>query len=1216
MTNDSIDNNKKVPYDKSVNKNKVELEDSANLHCNSNSGNEESQPSSSDSEVDDSMENARTPQLPLSYPNVKKSNREGYYTQDEVAKIIGVTKQAVIKWRQQGIFVEDLRDHNGVYLYSKEKVMQLKEVYHKNWTLGGYAAQIDDTSGTVQDTEGGKPAIESEGLNGVELEKYRKTFMPEVTDAEINEITKQSELKKKIKQADPPKLLKPAGKYGYICPICGNGTGRDGTGIIPRKTVDGWDYKCWRCQNFGGDFLNLLAAVNRLDLNRKRDFKKALAIGKKLISDAYSGRLDDIHFDTSDATTSKIEHSDEESAIIMGDNYSADMNFDKIPAEFKRGINDDILRGHVGWLDDWIHPKNILDGKKVKPSRRLIVYNTRYDKHYNAVMPNVDRTSDNKPFWKMHAGEKDLFILNRGYPKFYSSVIIVEGEFDAMSIFQAVKENIFCIATLGAGERKKILKYLTEVFDDKKSRFNFTPIVMFDNDTGGIDNAKKLVTELRAAGFPAYSVLLADDEKIDANEYLIKRGEDALKTRIEQILSDASQRRATEQAKLILERENAEKKSNSDSETSEVDAAKSYFENLDDNDITDDFIFEDNCIKQAACLQINSPNDYEKLCARLKGKISVVNFKAAVAAEIKKITFADKEKRRADYQTKSKEFVGNFLENDKFKIPSGYTVDDTGIYYFEKRRPKRIATKPVFVSRTYYNVNEQTFLADVVTIRNGRKITIAQIDESTLYNARDVAKFANKGLPITSSMAKYFVDYLSAFRAENEDELIPANMYSKIGWAGTYAEPAFFVRPYNDKYIIDKNAVGNIAECLKTGGSFEDWKKLARDVIENPIPRFLLAAAFAVPLIKILNVGTFGIYLRAYSGAGKSAALKFAGSVYGTPAIVKNLDTTKNGLEGELAECRDLPAMYDEKQSAKLSMSDLAYLIANETGKGRMNVDSTSKVRKTWETIALMNGEENINDDIRTQGAIRRCMTIDFTKGDCLFSDVSIFERIRDSVQRNYGHAADVFITALEQENFVNLRVAFKEICDVLQLIFPKHSADYCRYIAAVTLADSLMGRYIFDAEESKALENAIANAEKIFEFIEEKQVLSDAEHEREIVEGWIAANRGEILNAPWFIEKYTDKDGREHEKVPIQRHIIGYYDDYKIYIIVKEFKAELARHGLNYSKVVTDLINIGYFVPAADGSKTQQKWFDGHNNRVIQVNYNAIDDDSEEFTE
>ena len=1074
-----------------------------------------------------------------------------------------------------------------------------------------------DTDTVINKSDTSQTTTESiqEDINGVELEKYRKTFMPEVTDAEINEITKQSELKKQIKQADPQKLLKPAGKYGYICPICGNGTGRDGTGIVPRKKVDGWDYKCWRCQNFGGDFINLLAAVNRLDLNRKRDFKKALAIGKKLISDAYSGRLDDIHFDTSDATTSKIEHSDEEKAIIMGDNFSAERNFDKIPAEFKRGISDDILKGHVGWLEDWIPPKSILEGKKIKPTRRLIVYNTVHDHHCNAIMPNVDRTPDNKPYWKMHAGEKNLFILKRDYPKLYPNVIIVEGEFDALSIFQAAEKHIFCIATLGAGERKKILKYLTEVFDDKNSRFNFTPIVMFDNDTGGIDNAKKLVKELRAAGFPAYSVLLDDDEKIDANAYLLERGEDALKARIEQILSDASQRRITEQAKLIVEQENAKKVADENSETSEVDAAKSYFENLDDNDITNDFIFEDNCIKQAACLQINSPNDYEKLCARLKGKISVVNFKAAVAAEIKKNNSADKEKRRADYQTKSKEFVGNFLENDKFKIPSGYTVDDTGVYYFEKRFPKRIATKPVFVSRTYYNVNEQTFLADVVTIRNGRKITIAQIDESTLYNARDVAKFANKGLPITSSMAKYFVDYLSAFRAENEDELIPADMYSKVGWAGDYAEPKFFVRPYNDKYIIDKNAVGNISECLKTSGSFEDWKKLARDVIKNPIPRFILAAAFAVPLIKILNVGTFGIYLRAYSGAGKSAALKFAGSAYGSPAIIKNLDTTKNGLEGELAECRDLPAMYDEKQSAKLSMSDLAYLVANETGKGRMNVDTTSKARKTWETIALMNGEENINDDIRTQGAIRRVMTIDFTNGDFLFSDKSIFKRIRDSVQRNYGHAADVFITALENENFENLRVAFKDICDVLPSLFPKHSADYCRYIAVVTLADSLMTRYIWSAEDSKALESAMINAEKIFAWVEEKQALSDAEKEKNIVEGWLAANRGEILNAPWFEEKFFDSNHVEHTKAPIQRHIIGYYEDHNIYILVKELRAELTRYRLNYSKVVTDLINIGFFIPAADGSRTQQKWFDGHNNRVIQVIYNTADD-SDEFTE
>ena len=63
----------------------------------------------------------------------RRPKKEGFYTTDEVAKILGVTKQAVIKWRQKKIFGEDILDHCGVYWYSAERVEQLQSVYRKDW---------------------------------------------------------------------------------------------------------------------------------------------------------------------------------------------------------------------------------------------------------------------------------------------------------------------------------------------------------------------------------------------------------------------------------------------------------------------------------------------------------------------------------------------------------------------------------------------------------------------------------------------------------------------------------------------------------------------------------------------------------------------------------------------------------------------------------------------------------------------------------------------------------------------------------------------------------------------------------------------------------------------------------------------------------------------------------------------------------------------------
>ena len=76
-----------------------------------------------------------TPQLltSSSIPTPKGYKGMNYYTTEEVAKIIGVTKQGVIKWRKLGWFNADLVTHDGVYLYSPERVEQLKAVYRRDW---------------------------------------------------------------------------------------------------------------------------------------------------------------------------------------------------------------------------------------------------------------------------------------------------------------------------------------------------------------------------------------------------------------------------------------------------------------------------------------------------------------------------------------------------------------------------------------------------------------------------------------------------------------------------------------------------------------------------------------------------------------------------------------------------------------------------------------------------------------------------------------------------------------------------------------------------------------------------------------------------------------------------------------------------------------------------------------------------------------------------
>lgn len=56
-----------------------------------------------------------------------------YFTEAQIAEIMGVYKSTVQKWRKQRFFVEDIRDHDGTFLYLAERVYQLKSVYRRDW---------------------------------------------------------------------------------------------------------------------------------------------------------------------------------------------------------------------------------------------------------------------------------------------------------------------------------------------------------------------------------------------------------------------------------------------------------------------------------------------------------------------------------------------------------------------------------------------------------------------------------------------------------------------------------------------------------------------------------------------------------------------------------------------------------------------------------------------------------------------------------------------------------------------------------------------------------------------------------------------------------------------------------------------------------------------------------------------------------------------------
>lgn len=313
-------------------------------------------------------------------------------------------------------------------------------------------------------------------------------------------------------------FLQPAKKTGFVCPKCGNGLGESGTGIEEHIESNGViTSHCLKCDE-AFDNIKILASYYRL--NDKTDFIEIIKRGAAVL---LNEEIDSDYIDIK-ALRDLIFKDISDSQINLRD-------FVERQGGKWRGLTFDTLNFfRCGYLQNWTHPKNIVTGKNLVYSRRVIIPTNN---NYNAILLNEDRKSIPKPYWKMSTG-KELFGLDL-LQKDIEILVIVEGEIDAMSIYQASGGKIFALATGGAA-MKNFVTDLDNFFGKIKPRI----LILFDNDSTGKNNAPKLRDILVEKNFPAvFKFLSTGEEKIDANDILQKDGNEKLSDLVYNIIDSA-----------------------------------------------------------------------------------------------------------------------------------------------------------------------------------------------------------------------------------------------------------------------------------------------------------------------------------------------------------------------------------------------------------------------------------------------------------------------------------------------------------------------------------------------------------------------------------------------------------------------------------------------------------------------------------------------------
>ena len=309
----------------------------------------------------------------------------------------------------------------------------------------------------------------------------------------------------------------------YVCPECSNGKGEHGTGLIP-KLIDGvWKWHCFKCDH---SFNNISILAIYYGLNKQTDF---VEICKRSCKDF------SIYFPFND--TPKKTKTLTKTDLIRQDILKAQDNIENLPIEARRGLTIDTYQLHkCGYLPDWQTIESRIAGiLNSTPTPRLIIPTglTHYLARLTVDISSFDNVSDRVYLTeKPHAGTKLPFAIDFITEK-TKIIVVVEGEIDAMSLNQVFGvEYRVAIATLGAAVGKDIkhtiFEKLDSIFADKEKKP--CVLVLFDNDNAGKINAPKLADDFMKREYPAtFAFLSNSEEKLDANNILVQRGDDALR---------------------------------------------------------------------------------------------------------------------------------------------------------------------------------------------------------------------------------------------------------------------------------------------------------------------------------------------------------------------------------------------------------------------------------------------------------------------------------------------------------------------------------------------------------------------------------------------------------------------------------------------------------------------------------------------------------------
>lgn len=255
-------------------------------------------------------------------------------------------------------------------------------------------------------------------------------------------------------------------------------------------------------------------------------------------------------------------------------------------------------------------------------------------------------------------------------------------------------------------------------------------------------------------------------------------------------------------------------------------------------------------------------------------------------------------------------------------------------------------------------------------------------------------------------------------------------LVTRLGWHG-------------NAYLLPDRVLGDCGEALhfyeagallppiSQAGTLEQWQQhIGALCVGNHRLAFAASAAFAGPLLRLLEQESGGFHFHGISSSGKSTTGRVACSVYGSPDFERSWRSTDNALESTAAAHSDGLLVLDEiSQADPRIVGETAYMLGNGTGKARANDrGQAGKPVQEWRLLFVSSGEKTLAEtmaeggkDLKAGMEVRMlAVPADASKGFGLFDTLHGFEggaalsdALQARVKKYYGTPLLAFLVAL-----------------------------------------------------------------------------------------------------------------------------------------------------------------------------------------------------------